>query len=76
MPCFMRRALTENHSGLTIRSDPTQTDGRVAMDMIHRRSRGSTRKLTLDADNGFDATESVADLRPACVTPHVAQKVR
>jgi hypothetical protein len=32
--------------------------------------------LTLGADKGFDAAEFVADLRHACVTPHVAQKSR
>jgi hypothetical protein len=44
--------------------------------MIHRHSPGSTRQLTLGADKGFDAAEFVADLRQACVTPHVAQKSR
>ena len=47
-----------------------------ALDMIHRHSPGSTRQLTLGADKGFDAAEFVADLRQACVTPHVAQKSR
>ena len=49
---------------------------RAALDMIHRHSPGSTRHLTLGADKRFDAAEFVADLRRACVTPHVAQKVR
>ena len=44
--------------------------------MVHRHSPESTRKLTLWADKGYDAAEFVADLRPACVTPHVAQKSR
>lgn len=35
---------------------------------------GSTRRLTLGADKGYDAATFVADLRQACVTPHVAQK--
>ena len=37
---------------------------------------GSTRRLTLGADKGYDAAEFVSDLRMACVTPHVAQKSR
>ena len=49
---------------------------RAALDMIHRHSPGSTRQLTLGADKGFDAAEFAADLRQACVTPHVAQKSR
>jgi IS5 family transposase len=44
--------------------------------MIHRHSPGSTRRLTLGADKGFDAAEFVADLRQACVTSHIAQKSR
>lgn len=49
---------------------------RAAMDMIHRQSPGSTRRLTLGAAKGFDAAGFVADLRQACVTPHVAQRSR
>ena len=67
-------------SGLIVQGDLTQADGhaerRAALDMIHRHSPGSTRRLTLGADKGFDAAEFVADLRKACVTPHVAQKSR
>ena len=49
---------------------------RAALDMVHRHSPGSTRRLTLGAGKGYDAAEFVADLRQACVTPHVAQKSR
>ena len=56
------------------------TDGhaerRAALDMVHRHSPGSTRRLTPGADKGYDAAVFVADLRKACVTPHVAQKSR
>lgn len=80
MLCFMGHALMENRSGFIVRGDLTQADGhaerRAALDMIHRHSPGSTRQLTLGADKGFDAAEFVADLRQACVTPHVAQKSR
>ncbi|MCC5999881.1 MAG: IS5 family transposase [Pararhodobacter sp.] len=80
MLCFIGHALMENRSGLIVQGDLTQADGhaerRAALDMIHRHSPGSTRRLTLGADRGFDAAEFVADLRQACVTPHVAQKSR
>jgi transposase len=80
MLCFMGHALMENRCGLIVQGDLTQADGhaerRSALDMIHRHSPGSTRQLTLGADKGFDAAEFVADLRRACVTPHVAQKSR
>jgi len=80
MLCVIGHALMENRSGLIVQGDLTQADGhaerRAALDMIHRHSPGSTRQLTLGADKGFDAAEFVADLRQACVTPHVAQKSR
>lgn len=80
MLCFMGHALMENRSGLIVQGDLTQAGGhaerRAALDMIHRHSPGSTRRLTLGADKGYDAAGFVADLRKACVTPHIAQKSR
>ena len=80
MLCFMGHALMENRSGLIVQGDLTQADGRderrAALDMIHRHSPGLIRRLTLGADKGFDAAEFDADLRKACVTPHIAQKSR
>ena len=76
MLCFMGHALMENRSGLIVQGYLTQANGhaerRAALDMVHRHSPGSTRQLTLGADRGYDAAEFVADLRHACVTPHVA----
>ena len=70
----------ENRSGRIVQGDLTQADGhaerRAAPDMIHRHSPGPARQLTPGADKGFDAAAFVADLRQACVTPHVAQKSR
>jgi transposase len=78
--CFMGHALMENRNGLIVQGDLTKADGyaerKTALDMIHRHSPGSTRRLTLGADKGYDAGEFVRDLRQACVTPHVAQKSR
>ena len=78
--CFMGHALMENRHGLIVQGDLTQADGhaerRAALDMVHRHSPGSTRRLTLGADKGYDAAEFVAGLRQACVTPHVARKAR
>lgn len=80
MLCFIGHALMENRSGLIVQGDLTRADGRAerraALDMIHRHSPGSTRRLTLGADRGFDAVGFVANLREACVTPHVAQRSR
>ncbi|MFC0280271.1 IS5 family transposase [Falsigemmobacter intermedius] len=78
--CFIGHGLMENRSGLIVQADLTPATGRAerqaAIDMIHRHSPGSTRRLTLGADKGYDAAEFVADLRQACVTPHIAQKSR
>ncbi|OBY25253.1 IS5 family transposase [Leisingera sp. JC1] len=78
--CFMGHALMENRHGLVVQGDLTHADGRAerkaALDMLHRHSPGSTRQLTLGADKGYDAAGFVADLRQACVTPHVARRAR
>ena len=80
MLCFMGHTLMENRHGLVVQADLTQADGRAerraAIDMIDRHSPGSTRRLTLGADKGFDSADFVAELRRMCVTPHVARKVR
>lgn len=77
---FIGHALMENRSGLIVQGELTQADGRAerraALEMIHRQAPGSCRRLTLGADRGFDAAAFVADLREACVTPHIAQKSR
>jgi hypothetical protein len=65
--CFMGHALMENRHGFVVQGDLTQADGhaerRAALNMIHRHSPGSTRRLTLGADKGYDAAGFVADLR-------------
>ena len=78
--CFIGHALMENRNGLIVQGDLTRADGhaerKAALDMVHRHSPGSTRRLTLGADKGYDAGGFVSELRKACVTPHVAQKAR
>lgn len=78
--CSIGHSLVENRSGLIEQADLTRATGRAerqaAIDMIHRHSPGSTRRLTIGADKGYDAAEFVVDLRQACVTPHIAQKSR
>ncbi len=80
MLCFMGHTLMENRNGLIVQANLTQADGhaerRAALEMIERHSPGSTRRLTLGADKGYDAAGFVAELRRMCVTPHVAQKAR
>ena len=78
--CLIGHKLMENRNGLIVQTEMTQADGhaerRAALAMIHRHSPGSTRRLTVGADKGYDCADFVNDLRQACVTPHVAQKVR
>lgn len=80
MLCFMGHSLMENRSGLIVQADLTGADGhaerRAAIDMLHRHSPGSTRRLTLAADRGYDSADFVAELRRMVVTPYVAQKSR
>jgi hypothetical protein len=78
--CFMGHTLMENRNGLVVQADLTHADGhgerKAALEMINRHSPGSTRRLTLGADKGYDAASFVAELRRMVVTPHIAQKAR
>lgn len=75
--CFMGHALMENRSGLVVQAHLSQASGtaerEAAIHMINRHSPGSTRRLTLGADKGYDAASFVADLREMAVTPHIAR---
>ena len=77
---FMGHTLMENRNGLVVQAELTHADGhgerKAALEMINRHSPGSTRRLTLGADKGYDSADFVADLRRMVVTPHVAQKAR
>jgi hypothetical protein len=78
--CFMGHTLMENRNGLIVQAELTHACGhaerRAALDMIHRHAPGSTRRLTLGADKGYDSADFVAELRKARVTPHVARQAR
>ena len=80
MLCLMGHTLMENRNGLVVQAELTHADGhgerKAALEMINRHSPGSTRRLTLGADKGYDSADFVADLRRMVVTPHVAQKAR
>ena len=80
MLCFMGHTLMENRNGLVVQAELTHADGhgerKAALEMINRHAPGSTRRLTLGADKGYDSRDFVAALRRMVVTPHVAQKAR
>lgn len=77
---FIGHAMTENRNGLVVETGFTQATGTAereeAKEMIERHSPGSTRRLTVGADKGYDTTDFANDLRAMCVTPHVAQKAK
>jgi transposase len=78
--CYMGHALMENRNGFAVGAHLTHADGtaerRAAIDMLDTYDPGSTRRITLGADKGYDAAEFVADLRQMCVTPHIAAKTK
>jgi hypothetical protein len=80
MLCFMGHTLMENRNGLVVQAELSHADGHgegeAALEMIDRHSPGSTRRLTLGADKGYDSADFIAALRRMVVTPHVAQKAR
>lgn len=45
----------------------------AAIHMLDRHSPGSTRRLTLGADKGYDAASFAGELRRMAVTPHIAR---
>ncbi len=77
--CFIGHALMENRNGFIVQVNMARASGRAerqaAINMIHRHSPDSTRRLPLGADKGYDAAQFVVDLRQACTTPHIAQKL-
>ncbi len=73
MLCFIGHAVMENRSGLAVQGDLTQASGRAerraALDMMHRHSPGSTRRLTLGAELPADAPPVRAPLATPMTRP-------
>lgn len=73
-------ASAANRTGFVVETEMTHADGygerSAAIAMLHAHDPGSTRRLTLGADKGYDDAGFVADLKTMCVTPHVAAKKR
>jgi len=76
--CYMGHALMENRTGFVVEAEMTHADGygerSAAIAMLHAHDPGSTRRLTLGADKGYDEACFVTDLKAMCVTPHIAAK--
>ena len=75
---FMAHALMDNRQGLVSDFRLTEADGMAerdaALDMLMRIP--GSRRLTVEADWGYDGGDFVAECRDLNVTPHVAQKKR
>ena len=75
--CFMGHALMENRNGLVVQAHLTEASGtaerEAAIVMLDQQSPGSTRRITLGADKGYDVASFVSDLRQMVVTPHIAR---
>lgn len=73
----MGHALMENRNGLVVEAHLGEASGtaerEAAAAMVNRHAPGSTRRITLAADKGYDAARFVADLRQMAVTPHIAR---
>ena len=76
--CYMGHALMENRHGFIVETELTHADGyaerTAALNMVNRHLPGSTRRVTLGADKGYDDSGFVATLREMCVSPHIAAK--
>jgi transposase len=75
--CFMGHALMENRNGFVVGAHLGEASGRAereaAIHMLNRHSPGSSRRLTLAADKGYDAASFIGRLRQMAVTPHIAR---
>ena len=73
---FLGHALMENRRGLLVDACLTRADGQAerlaALAMIEKRA-DRPRAVTLAADKGYDASDSVNGLRSMNVRPHVAR---
>ena len=78
--CYMGHALMENRHGFVVKTELTRADGTAeraaALTMVNRHLPGSTRRVTLGADKGYDEHGFVATLRDMCVSPHIAAKAK
>ncbi len=75
--CYMGHAQMENRSGLVVQAHlgrPSRTAEReAAIHTVNRQSPGSSRRITLGADKGYDAANFVGELRQMAVIPHIAR---
>lgn len=75
---IMGHAMSENNNGFITQVHITQADGKAerkaAKEMVTRQKGFRTKRMTVAADKGYDASDFVHDMRELNVTPHVASK--
>ena len=76
--CYMGHVLMENRNGLVVDAETTRVSGHAerlaALEMTDGIvDPGSSRRITIGADKGYDARDFVAELRERNATPHIAQ---
>ena len=77
--CYSAHVLMENRNGLCVDVRLAEASGwserREALAMIDDGPRRGIHVGTLGADNAYDTSDFVADLRNRNVTPHIAQQI-
>src|SRR5580704_10709594 len=80
--CFIGHVLMENRGGLVVDAELTRATGYAeryaALEMIKgvTGEDGTTRRITVGGDKGFDTADFVMELRELGVVPHVAQNTK
>jgi transposase len=80
--CFIGHVLMENRGGLVVDAELTRATGYAeryaALEMIKgvTGEDGTTRRITVGGDKGFDTADFVMELRELGAVPHVAQNTK
>jgi len=80
--CFIGHVLMENRGGLVVDAELTRATGYAeryaALEMIKgvTGEDGTTRRITVGGDKGFDTADFVMELRELGAVPHVAQNIK
>src|SRR5271169_2790701 len=74
---YLGHALVENRNGLIAAAMVTHADGYAERDaallMLQQKRDGRSRRITVDADKGYDSKDFVRTARELNVTPHVVK---
>ena len=80
--CFIGHVLMENRNGLVVDAELTRASGHAerfaALEMVKgvTGEDGTTRRITVGGDKGYDTADFVMELRELGAVPHVAQNTK